>query len=626
MTKHKDISEFTLSSPPPADHPDLGKWVWGLFEDSFAEKERLGLMERWKFNYRLFRGNHWGDKARGNKDRITVNLFFANVQRTVANITAKNPVAEVIDLDGAEDNADEVLSMRMKKWWNETEQQALLCRSSQNNEIYGRTIEKAVWDPDRKRFVPVIMDSYSYFPAPGYYAEHGDIPYEIHAFAVPVHQVEKVFNVTGVVAEDVRTILGQQDRENVRPNMVLTESGVGTVLQQKKDTDLISGTDKGGYALVIECWMQDLTTRKVEAGIEVDEKTGKERVLYDDVLIYPDGIRVITICNRGIFLNDMENPNINLELGTDKIRHTFAWGRKPFYSANSYEDSTSNWGFSAAEQTGDLNKKIDEIVSRMANYVNRALYPTLIIEKGCGITRSMINNKPGLVLRPTRPNARIEYMQMPNLPSNFFQILDLFINLHDRIYQIEDADRGQAPTGVIAASAIVSLQERNAVLIRHKIRATEYLCRERGRWNISFLQNFSVKLEQIQVGDDTFEFQGVALAGRRFNYVIESDSTIARTSVQDQEQAVGLYKVNGIDRTALLEALNFKDRKQIIERMGETQLDQALQILIQSGLPEDQALSLKQFLLQPQTGPQAGGGQGAQQPRPGVPRAEQGAA
>jgi len=618
MAKHKDISEYSLSSPPPADHPQLAKWVWNLFEDSFAEKERLGLMERWKSSYRLFRGNHWGNKARLDKDKVTVNLFFANVQRTVANITAKNPVAEVVDLDGMEDQADEVFSMKMKKWWNETEQQASLCRSVLNNETYGITTEKAVWDPDKKEFKPVILDPYSYFPAPGYYENHQDIPYEIHAFAVPVHKIEETFGVDDIVPDDVKTILGREDREQVRPNVVIADSGVGVVHDQTKDTDL-GCTDKNAEALVIECWIKDYSTHKVTALDELGNQVETEE------RIYPDGIRVISICNRDKFLNDMPNPNINLELDQEAIQYTFAWGRKPFYKANSYEDTTSNWGFSAAEQTGDLNKKINEIVSRMVTYCNRALYPTLIVEKGCGITKSMINNKPGLVLMPTRPNARIEYLPTPNLPSNFFDVLDLLMNLHDRIYQIEDADRGRAPASVTAASAIVSLQERNAVLIRHKIRATEFLCRQRGRWAMSFLQNFSVKLEQIKVGDDVHQFQGVALAGRRFNYVVESDSTIARTSAQDQEQAVGLYKLGAIDRTAVLSILGIKDRKQIIERMGETQLDAALQTMIEAGLPEEQAMQLKQYLMQPQTGPDATGGEAAQQPKPGMPRAMQGA-
>jgi hypothetical protein len=218
----------------------------------------------------------------------------------------------------------------------------------------------------------------------------------------------------------------------------------------------------------------------------------------------------------------------------------------------------------------------------------------------------MINNKPGLVLMPTRPNARIEYLQVPNLPSNFFNTLDQLVNFHDRVYQIEDADRGVAPTGVTAASAIVALQERNAVLIRHKIRAIEFLCRMRGRWNISFIQNFSVKQEQVTMPDDTiYEFSGIELAGRKFNYIVESDSTVARTSAGDQEQAVGLYKINAIDRTALLDSLNYKDKKQIIERMGETKLDEAFNVLVESGMDKDEALQLRQYLMQPQNGPEA---------------------
>lgn len=613
----KDINEFTLSDLPGKDHPDLGKFVWELFEASYAEKERLGLMERWKSSYRLFRGNHWGQKKRTSRNKLTINLYFANVQRTVANITAENPIAEVIDLDGNEDRVDQVLTLRNKKWWNESEQQAKLASSSLNNENYGITIEKAIWDSHKKSYLPVIMDPYSYFPAPGYYSDNQDMPYEIHAFAIPVHQIEKTFNVKDITPDDVRTILGREDREDVRPNIVLTDSGVGVVHDNKKDSALFT-SDEDGEALVIECWVKDYSKHFVSTGeVDVD---GNE--IKTEEYVYPDNIRVITVVNKHVLLNDMPNPNINFGMDHSLVNTSFAWGRKPFYKINSYEDTTSIWGFSAAEQTGDLNKKINEIVSRMVSYCNRVLFPTLIVEKGCGITKSMINNDPGLVLMPNRPNARIEYLQVPNLPSNFFSVLDTLVNFHDRIYQIEDADRGKSPTGVTAASAIVALQERNAVLIRHKIRGAEYLCRMRGRWNISFIQNFSIKTEKLVLKDDeVYEFRGIDLAGRQFNYIVESDSTIAKTSAYGQEQTIGLYKIGGIDRTALLEGLNIPNRKSIIERMGETQLDGALQILIDSGLPEETAFELKQVLMQPQTGQ---GAETTAQPQPGTPKAEQG--
>ena len=614
---HPDINEYTLSSPPPKDHPDLAKWVWNLWESSYAEKERLGLMDRWLSSYRLFRGNHWGEKARGNKDKVAVNLYFANVQRTVANITAENPVAKVVDLDGNTDKADQVLTLKTKKFWNETEQQAKLASSTLNSENYGISIEKAVWDNKNKTSIPIILDPYSYFPAPGYYSDTTDIPFEAHAFALPVHVIEKTFGAVEVTEDDVKTILGKADREEVRPNTILSESGVGIVHEQKKDASLDS-TAKQSEALVVEMWLFDHSTHKVET---IDTETGE--ITETEEKIYPDGVRVITVCNKDKFLNDMPNPNVNFNLDHELIKTSFAWGRKSFYKVNSYEDTTSLWGFSAAEQTGDILKKINEIVSRMVAYCNRALFPTLIIEKGCGITKKMVNNKPNLVLMPTRPNARIEYLPTPNLPANFFQVLDVLTNFHDRIYQIEDADRGKSPTGVTAASAIVALQERNAVLIRHKIRGAEYLCRMRGRWNISFLQNFSIKKESIILkNDEIYKFSGIDLAGRRFNYIVESDSTIAKASAYGQEQAVGLYKLNAIDRTALLETLNIPDREAIIERMGETQLDEAFHILIEAGMPEEAAVEMKQILLQPQTG--QGGESG--ESTPVKPKAQQGRA
>jgi len=99
------------------------------------------------------------------------------------------------------------------------------------------------------------------------------------------------------------------------------------------------------------------------------------------------------------------------------------------------------------------------------------------------------------------------------------------------------------------------------------------------------------------------EFIGNQYAGRGFDFVVESGSTVARTSLQIQEQAVKLWENQAIDRQALLEAINFPGWKAIIERMGETQLDAALGVLVQSGLPVEAAQQLKVFLSQPQGGP-----------------------
>jgi hypothetical protein len=399
--------------------------------------------------------------------------------------------------------------------------------------------------------------------------------------------------------------------------------------------------------ILIEVWVRDNreTVEKLSQPL-IDDQTGQQVVDENGipqvieasrkVKVCPDGIRKITITKTKdpeaksgwVVADDSPNPNINykhLELGSD-VSSTYPWGRLPAYIANSYKDDVSIWGFSASEQVGDLIEKISLIITKLVAYVLNVMAPPLIVQKHCGITREMIENSilnaGRLILMPSTPNARIEFMQIPNLPDTFFRVLDLLVGFFDRVYQIEDADRGVAPTGVIAASAIVALQERNQVLMQTKTSSIDRVAEERSRWAIGIYQNFGVEDQSVNVNGEQVVFRPVDLVGRRFNFVVESGSTTPRTSLQVQEQAVSLANSGQIDRRALLETINFPNWQAIVERMGETQLDAALQVLIDAGLKEEEAIQLKQFLLQPQGGP--GDVKKPGQPKPGAPRAQQG--
>jgi hypothetical protein len=287
----------------------------------------------------------------------------------------------------------------------------------------------------------------------------------------------------------------------------------------------------------------------------------------------------------------------------------------------------SIWGFAAAEQVGDLINKIDLIVSKLIAYVINVMTPPLIVQQHCGITREMIESsiqKAGrLILMPSTPNARIEFMQIPNLPTTFFQVLDLIVRFFDRVYQIEDADRGQVPQGVIAASAIVALQERNQVLMQSKTSAIDNIAEQRSRWAIGLWQNWGTEEDSVDVNGERTLFRSVNYVGRRFNYVVESGSTTPRTSLQLQEMAKWLYEVKAIGQKGLLECVNWPNWKEEIERTAESQLDQALQVLIDAGLPQEAAIQLKEALnqiqLQHDEAKKAGQGMQPVQPKSLVP-------
>ncbi len=592
--------KWNLENIPPLGHKDVADFANNLFEIAKTEKERLSKNEDFLSNYALYKG----------RTRSTpVNLFFSNVERTVANITAKEPIGSIVDLDGYQDDAESILSVKLLKWWKETNQQTKTRASARAMEIYGIAIEKPFWDKDSKQPNILPSDPFAFFPAPGLYEDISEeAPYVCFAYLERTDKIEADFGVKDILEDDAYEMLGtvREDFKKVRAQDRTGNYEDALVPARKRRDGADREVERG---LIIEVWVRDRRTKKNKTEIPNIE-TGDVRVYTDDDPVYPDSIRKITISKARtksvdsyIILDDSANPNINPNLEIELAQETHPWGRFPCYHVNSYKDLISIWGFSAAEQTSDLITSINNIIIRLIKYVQNVISPPLIIQKHCGITKDMIENnidKAGkLVLMPTIPNARIEFMQIPDLPATFFNVLELLTSFFDRVYTIEDADRGQAPSGVVAASAIMALQERNAVLMQAKTSSIDYLAEQRGRWCIGLYQNFGTETEAVKVADEPKPFRGTDYAGRKFSYVVEAGSSMPKTNMQVREDVVALAQMGMVDQQAVLEILGVPGWKDILERTGENQLDQALQVLIQAGLPEDQAAQLGQYLMQP---------------------------
>lgn len=629
--------QWNLQKAPPPGHPDVADYGFELFEISRLEKERLKKPQDFLSNYALYRGQE--SKAQLSSSRrgqsrqranlTPINLYFSNIERTVAVITARNPTGEVVDLDGINDGSETVLSLQLKKWWKDTNQLPKTRHTARSMEVYGITEEKPFWDKEKDRPDIMVTDPFAFFPAPGNWDNLAEeAPYVCYAYIDFVSKVEAEFGVTGIAKDEAYELLGTQREDFKAPAYASQNQSLGNYTDAMNV--VMPGGEGGGSktvdrTLIIEVWLRDAQTKTNitqepildENGMAVLDGAGMPT--YEEISVtepvFSDGIRKITIAKSKnadtesgyIVLDDSPNPNINPALPIEIASTTYPWGRLPAYHANSYKDLISIWGFAAAEQVGDLIVKINQIMTKLIAYVINVMAPPLIVQQHCGITRQMIESaltKGGrLILMPTTPNARIEFLQIPNLPATFFQVLDLIVKFFDRIYQIEEADRGQAPNGVIAASAIVALQERNQITMQTKTSAVEFIAEQRAKWAIGLTQNFGTKVDTVDVGGETTPFRGTDFAGRKFNYVIETGSSTPRTSLQKQETAKWLWESKAISLRGLLEAIGWENWKEEIERNGETQLDQALQILIDAGLPEESAIQLKQVLMLPQGGP-----------------------
>lgn len=591
--------KWNLENLPPCGNKDVPRFAYNLFKIAETEKIRLKKNEDMLSNYSLYRGKTAAGIPVKNKN--PVNLYFSNIERTVANITARNPTGEVVDMDGIGDDGEKVMSAWLLEWWKNTNQKEKTKSSARGMEIYGCTVEKPVWEKTKHRPNINIADPFSFFPAPGKYDEiDTKLPFAAFVYLKRIDAIEKEYGVKDVSEESAYSLLG-----------AIREEYQADVPDQYAETT--SGAEKTEKAeelkqcLKIEVWMRDKSTKKVLVEAETMDEMGRPVMgqVEKTVPVYPDGVRVVTIVqtDKGyIVLEDCANPNINSEVPTELTSKTHPWGRFPMYHAVSYDDLVTIWGFAASEQVGDLIVYINKIVIKLIAYVLNVMSPPLIVQKHCGISRNeieaCIEQGGRLLLMPNTPNARIEFMQIPNLPSTFFQVLDLIVRFFDRIYAMEEADRGEAPRGVIAAKAIQALQERNQVLMQPKTSSVESLAENRSRWAIGLLQNFGFMPESVEVADEQRQFTGSDFIGRQFGYVVEVGSSMPKTGLMVQEMAPELFKMNALDRRALLESINWPGWQAVIERTSENMVDQALQVLIESGLPEDQAAKLREYVMQ----------------------------
>lgn len=612
-----DREKFNMAAFPPKDDPEVGKFFGGLYEKAFDERDRLGMPTRWMANYLLSRSKSMDStKLRkmltgGYSASLSLGLIGANIERTVANITAQSPVASVRSTSGQGHLAAQMSAM-CDQWNNAEEQSQSLGLTVKIQETYGTGLEKAVLSKVTRKMSPIPLDVTAFLPAPGRYHDIQKMPYCCHQYL-----------------EDIDVL------ENLHPHakgLLQETSGLSEVFLTDREDALIADNQRGGglqpglassagyspnhYAssrnldtkfqnktLVIEVWCKDFST----VNTTVMDENGKPVKRY----VYPGNIRMVKLAKQSVkgdyfVFFDGPNPNINWALTEAQVSRTYLFNRYPFYESRSYTDTEMFWGYAQGETTGDIAQAIDELWRMVVKYLKMSLLPPLILPTDTGLDLSHFAYVERLVLQPNsyQTSLGIRFLEMPAPPAWLFQAIDILVRFFDRSSQIEDVDRGDAPSGIVAASAIQMLQERAAVLMRAKIRAVDSIVRNRGRCFISMLQNFHVDPEPVNVSGAGVMVSGISFLDAEFAYVVESGSTVIKTEAEDRQQASELFQLGAIDQVALLEAVKFRGWREVVERMAEKgPLEQAMQILVQAGLPVEVVEQIYQFAMQSQGGP-----------------------
>lgn len=252
-------------------------------------------------------------------------------------------------------------------------------------------------------------------------------------------------------------------------------------------SELVNDRDRNSnihdQVLLLEMWCRDYT--------EVDNEDGEKKKKY------PRGRVIVCAPDLGIVFEDKQNP--------------YKTGRFPFFLFKDIDVPFQFWGegevkwlLSPQNQANDLYNQIIDNAKSTANM-------QWIIDKNAGIAKGELTNRPGLIIRKN-PGTEVKRESPPSMPMYVQQMIDTLKADIEVISGIHDVTRGQTPSGVQSAAAIVALQEAAQTRIRLKeqlhenalgVLGTEWVERIRQFWKFNRLVpkkvDASSKLETAQL-------------------------------------------------------------------------------------------------------------------------------
>ena len=313
-------------------------------------------------------------------------------------------------------------------------------------------------------------------------------------------------------------------------------------------------------------------------------------------LKYPQGRVITCLPELGIILSDKKNP--------------YKDGKFPFVLMKNYDVPFKFWGVGEVEQILSPQIYVNELTNQIIDNAKNTANMQWIIDKNAGIGQGKLTNRPGLVIRKN-PGAEVRRDTPPPMPTYVREQIDVLKADIQDISGVLDSLKGEKQTGVVAASAILALQEASQSRIRLKIKIMESNLTELANMVYSRMQQFWkldrwVRVTDIE-GNPSFKEIGQQVLANDYDLKVMAGSTMPVNKNAMMDLMIRLAQTNGedglpiVDRKAVLEYLPIGDKKAISDRFAELKAQQEQQQQMQL---QQQEQMQQQQLAQQQAGMQ----------------------
>lgn len=516
------------------DQSYMASYTYQKFMESMVSKSVETKI--WKKSNEAYNGNLYKSSTKPSyKSDAVINYVFKTIETIRPIMIDNNPKFVALARTQAGVDRADVVQKAMDYEWDREGMSLKLYASLIPTLVTGNAIFYIPWDGDygkdgNIRCVPVDANNIYVDPLA---TSFKDAEYVVYATYMHVNQLKKKY-----------------------PNKAKDLSG-GDIkyseLVADKDRDASKITNQ---VLVLEMWMRDYTTVEHE---EVD-KNGQPIIVATKK--YPKGRVVVTAPELSLVLSDKPNP--------------YNDGKFPFIQMKDYDIPFKFWGKGDVEQILSPQHYMNELNNQIIDNAKMTANMQWIVDKNAGIPQGSLVNRAGLIIRKN-PGSEIRRDTPPPMPAYVNDKVQEMKGDMETISGIHDANSGDRPTGIQAGNAIMALQEAGQTRIRLKVKLMEESLSELATMWYSRMQQFWLedRFVRLTKEEGLTEFDKITTNDLQLDYDIKitAGSTMPANKSAKLDLMIRLGQTMGedglplVDRRAILEFVDIKDKKGLIDRM-----------------------------------------------------------
>ncbi len=547
--------------------------------------------------YKFYRGDQWEKKPPRHRSDIVINVVFSNVETIVPIMTDNRPIASIKPRGPEDRKVGDTLKYIEEFIWDNTNMDRKTPQVVRDSLIYGPGYMKTYWDPELEGgmgdIAHSVIDPLTLYLDPGTGDDIKNAEYVCEVTQMNIGKAKSKWpdldwdEIKPASDEDakrpslVRQIISKFTGED---QQVTDSTGAETTWQKASAGDYEYTKDR---VTIIEVWYKDYSFESFDDETGETGEDGQPVTKKSKKMKYPNGRRTVVV--GGLKAEDGKN----------------IYGWHPYDCLPDYDLAHETIPEGDVKQIIPPQKDINVRTARMNDHFRLgANSPWWYTDKY--VNPDHISDKTGIKI-PVKRGGALGRVQIAPMPGDILATLQDRKRDVDIISGINEVTQGRRPGGITAASAISKLQEAAQARIRAKGRNLEHFIKNVGHKDIDLILKFYTEPRMFRIydparGKDQFaEFNFITgddprvtdqgLGGSpdqrfvedevnektgkikfhevgKFDIIIGAGSTLPVDRDARTDLGLTLFKLQAIDRQALLDDVDYPNRDEVGARMA----------------------------------------------------------